>query len=92
MPPFVLADFLDATLTWADQNQVAAVLVVLVVGGAVCIALGRLVGRWLRPVPVPMPPAEPLRFTPRPWGSPASKGFDKADRTRAVADMRSRRA
>lgn len=92
MPTFVWLDFLDSTLTWADRHLTFAVLVVLVVGGAVSIALARLVSRWLRTTPVPMPPAEPLRFTPRPWGSPAPKGFERSDRTRAVVDMRSRRA
>lgn len=92
MPPFVWFDFLDAVIAWADRHLLATILLVLVLGGAAGFALARLVGYWLRPVSVPMPPAEPLRFTPRPWGQPAPKGFAKADRTRAVADMRSRRA
>lgn len=93
MPPFVWFDFLAFSLDWADRHLLAAVLLVLVIGGAVAVSLARLVGVWLRPLAdVPLPPAEPLRFTPRPWGAPATKGFVKNDRTRAVVEMRSRRA
>lgn len=92
MLPFVWFDFLAFSVEWADRHVFAAVLLVIVVGGAVAFALARLIGFWLRPLSdVPLPPAEPLRFTPRPWGQPAPKGF-KSDRTRAVADMRSQRA
>lgn len=93
MPPFIWSDFLAFSLDWADRHLLAAVLLVIVIGGAVAVALARLVGVWLRPLAdVPLPPAEPLRFTPRPWDAPVPKGFDRSDRTRAVADMRSRRA
>ncbi len=85
-------DFLGSTLAWSDAHLIVPALVVVVVGWAIAFSIAKLVNRWLRPVRVATPPAEPLRFTPRPWGEPASKGIEKSDRTRAVAEMRSRRA